>query len=592
MSQRWPRLAGLVLPLALITLSLNVSSALATSTVVTNCSNDSQLSGALAGGGTITFSCGAATIVLGSTETISAATTIDGGGLITLSGGGVRQLFVVNSGASLDLVRITLTQGSSGGSGAAIDNEGFLALDDATITNSTSSASGGAVFSHGQMDITGSTLADNTAVSGGAIYATGSGANVTVSGSVIHDNHSTGTHGTTNTAGDGGGAIYLALSAQVYVYSTNIYNNTAAAEGGAIKVADNGTFLSIASVSTVQGNQATLKGGGVFNAATADLSNSTLIGNIGGSPQQLGLGGGIYNYGVLTLTSVTMSGNRAYSGGAISNAFATMTLTNVTLSGNGDANTNDTGATAHGGAIDNTDATANLANVTIAGNAAFSDYGGIFNESVATPGGSPPVLNLTNVLFDGNSPHNCGFGGAPPTTSAGNLSTDGSCGFAAGRQNVTILLGPLETNGGYTTTQRPLPGSIAINHGRNTGAPTVNQRGVARPQGSVVDVGAVEFVPCTGVPTTKPALVGPASGAVLTTSKPLLDWAGPDCATKFKVIVRHGGATGTIVFSKTVFPGSQILTSALPRSTTYVWQVTACNAAGCRAGAHWTFRIT
>ncbi len=591
MIRRSLRVAGLMLPLTLLALMVDMPIALATTKVISDCSNDNQLSSALIGGGTITFSCGTATIVLSSTKTISAPTTLDGGGLIKLSGNGARQLFIVNSGASLDLAHITLTKGNDTGNGGAIDNEGFLALDYSTITSSTSSASGGAIFSRGQMDITGSTLANNTAVSGGAIFATGSSANITVSGSTLHDNHSTGTHGTSNTAGDGGGAIYLAQNAQVYVYSSDIYQNTAAAEGGAIKATDSGTHLTVAAATTIHDDQATLKGGGVFNTATADLSNTTLTGNIGGSPNQLGDGGGIYNYGTLTLTSVTMSGNKAYYGGAISNAFATMTLTNVTLSGNGDANTNDTGATAYAGAIDNFNATADLTNVTIAGNAAFSDDGGIFNEHVSSTPPYPTVLNLTNVLFVDNTPHNCGFGAAAPASSAGNVSTDGSCGFGGARDNATVALGPLETNGGYTLTQRLLRGSIAIDDGTNTGAPTADQRGVSRPQGSVVDVGAVEFVPCTGVPTTKPTLVGPASGAILNTTQPLLDWAGPDCATKFKVIVRRGTASGTIVFSKTVFPASQVKTSALSRSTTYVWQVKACDAAGCLAGDRWTFRI-
>src|SRR5262250_2429292 len=64
--------------------------------VVPNCSSDADLISKLSGGGRVTFACGPATIVLGSTQTINLNTTIDGSGKITLSGGGARRLFVVS----------------------------------------------------------------------------------------------------------------------------------------------------------------------------------------------------------------------------------------------------------------------------------------------------------------------------------------------------------------------------------------------------------------------------------------------------------------------------------------------------------------
>src|SRR5438045_9051868 len=62
---------------------------------VNNCSNDLQFTTALGGGGPVTFNCGSATITLASTKLITQNTTIDGANLITLSGGGLRRLFVV-----------------------------------------------------------------------------------------------------------------------------------------------------------------------------------------------------------------------------------------------------------------------------------------------------------------------------------------------------------------------------------------------------------------------------------------------------------------------------------------------------------------
>src|SRR5512147_850678 len=58
---------------------------------------EAALDAALAGGGSITFNCGtsSATLTLTTTKTIGVDTSLDGGGLITLSGGGRVEVFVV-----------------------------------------------------------------------------------------------------------------------------------------------------------------------------------------------------------------------------------------------------------------------------------------------------------------------------------------------------------------------------------------------------------------------------------------------------------------------------------------------------------------
>ena len=59
-------------------------------TVVTNCSNATQLSQAVAAAGTITFSCGAGlhTIPISAAMSVAGDVIIDGGGQIALDGGG------------------------------------------------------------------------------------------------------------------------------------------------------------------------------------------------------------------------------------------------------------------------------------------------------------------------------------------------------------------------------------------------------------------------------------------------------------------------------------------------------------------------
>ncbi|HZY45618.1 MAG TPA: hypothetical protein VFF70_12810, partial [Anaerolineae bacterium] len=77
----------------------------------------------LAGGGLITFNCGAApvTITLSSEIPITATTVISGNGLITLSGNDATRLFNVGSGVTFSLVNLKITHGyASFDSGGAI----------------------------------------------------------------------------------------------------------------------------------------------------------------------------------------------------------------------------------------------------------------------------------------------------------------------------------------------------------------------------------------------------------------------------------------------------------------------------------------
>ena len=87
-----------------------------TAGTVTNCSDDTDFSARLSGGGAVDFNCGEATIIVGSTKVIASDTTIDGGGQITLSGGDARQIFSVAANATLTLRNITLIDGFNAGS--------------------------------------------------------------------------------------------------------------------------------------------------------------------------------------------------------------------------------------------------------------------------------------------------------------------------------------------------------------------------------------------------------------------------------------------------------------------------------------------
>src|SRR5262249_57055732 len=84
------------------------------------------------------------------------------------------------------------------------------------------------------------------------------------------------------------------------------------------------------------------RGGGIVNAGTLSLTNSTLRGNTACGNNLIcnGEGGGIFNFGALSLTNSTLRENTACRGGC-GDSFGggifnlgVLSLTNSTLSGN------------------------------------------------------------------------------------------------------------------------------------------------------------------------------------------------------------------------------------------------------------------
>src|SRR5439155_20526004 len=127
---------------------------------------DTSLRAAMAGGGSVTFNCGpAALIVVFSQLVITQSTTVDGGGAaITLYGDDGTRLFYVSSGVTLTLRNLTLSHALVAASdGGAISNDGTLYLENSRIEGSSTDInhSGGAIFSSGPVFITNSTFSAN-----------------------------------------------------------------------------------------------------------------------------------------------------------------------------------------------------------------------------------------------------------------------------------------------------------------------------------------------------------------------------------------------------------------------------------------------
>ncbi|GMU44034.1 MAG: CSLREA domain-containing protein [Xanthomonadales bacterium] len=414
-----------------------------------------------------------------------------------------------------------------------------------------------------------------------------------------------------------------------------------------------------AALLTVSGNNATR----IFElgAHTVNLSGATLTGGagvVGAAIRQTG--------GTLGLTDVVLTGNNcaAAGTGTLASLFGTLTLTRVTVAGNVCANVS--GAYLQDGTatiVDSTfsgnsgadgealrvtaasgPASATLTNVTVSGNSTINSTAGISAEPLST---NTVALTLINVTISGNSTSSTGgFGalwlkpaggtsdvllrntivagntvGGLPRDIDGNVNTTSSfnvIGVGGGLTNGgngnqtgvnTPLLAPLANYGGSTQTRALLPGSPALNTGSNALAPAFDQRGIARPQLAVADVGAFEsrgfgLALVSGSPQTTPVnaafpqplvvgvtanaagepvdggavtYIAPGTGASATFSSPAIIAGGQASLVatanaivgSYAVTANASGASGAPSFALTngSLPTSTTILSVLPATT-------------------------
>ena len=306
--------------------------------------------------------------------------------------------------------------------------------------------------------------------------------NLTLDGVVIKD---------CAAGGDGGGLWADGFNMNLTVRDCEISGNTSGDDGGGVYVEDTGGPLLIQRT-MITGNDATGSGGGVYFYDPDDdviIEDSTISGNSAGQR-----GGGVYLYshdaGAFTVKGTTVSGNDAAAGGGLF-LYAPDhggSIANSTISGNR--------ATAgDGGGI----YLYNLYNfglehVTIAGNSASGSGGGLFVADDTLPVGNSVLGD--NTAGTDNDVANGTDGGLDLTYSlvespgAATISDLGGNIF-----NQDPQLGPLQDNGGPTSTQLPALASPAVNTGSSAFA--ADQRGQSRPVGAAVDMGAVEVNPGT-----------------------------------------------------------------------------------------------
>jgi hypothetical protein len=153
---------------------------------------EAALEAALPGDGLITFDCGPepVTIRLGG-GAVYGTVTMDGGGLVTLSGGNTQRLFRVYDSAILTLRNVTIANGNTGVvGGAAILNRGArIIVINSTLRDNVAAGPGAGILNYdGQVMLNRSTASGNSSGEGGAaIY--NSGGTLTVINSTVSGNH-------------------------------------------------------------------------------------------------------------------------------------------------------------------------------------------------------------------------------------------------------------------------------------------------------------------------------------------------------------------------------------------------------------------
>ncbi len=426
---------------------------------------------AAAGGGTITFNCGSApvTITVSSQITFTKETVLDGGGLVTLSGGNASRILYLDSDYNTPTPRLTVqrlgfrdgkspaTGDDTAQGGAAIYRDGgSLTVLDCAFENNHAPATGqdvagGAIygFGGGETIVAGSTFTGNAASDGGAIGSLNG--DLAIINSTFAGNAATGSGGNPGNGGCGGALYMDGRDEMTSLCGVTIRGSTAGAIGGAVfRVSNDHTGSFAMDRSTIDDNKVT----------------STTDGNAGG----------LYLEGLaLTVTASTISRNQAfYNGGIWINACA-VTMTNTTIAENVATGSNG------GGIWLGNNPTGTIKNCTIANNRATASgqvAGAIFGDG----------LTLANTLIANNTAMYRPTCDVTHTSGGGNLQWPSGSSCTDGALIADPQLGALAATGDDPETLAPAADSPA--RGVATGCPPTDQLG--KPRGEPCTAGAIE----------------------------------------------------------------------------------------------------
>ncbi len=336
--------------------------------------------------------------------------------------------------------------GNSAGSSGGMSNQGTAVLSGTQVLNNSAVSRVGGIQNIGTLTLIGASISGNTAGATDAGISNQPAGILTIVNSLILDNNAGGggggivnygdtiadgivsIDGSTISGNHANSGAAIGNTGRMTITNSNIISNRAEQEAGIFN-GRTGELTMLAS--TVSGNAADIRSGGLFNAGKAWIGNSTISGNSAGLDS-----GGIRYDGVMTstlvITNTTITGNTAGEGGGINVTAGQVTLQSTLLAGNHAASGPDCM-----GALGSQD-------YNLVGDAAGCAFAAMANDQIGTV-------------------------------------------------TISDTLGPLADNGGPTPTHALLPGSPAIDKVPTDACPPTDQRGVARPYGPFCDIGAYEL---------------------------------------------------------------------------------------------------
>ncbi len=278
-------------------------------------------------GGLLSFQCGAnpTTIPLTTRKTLTGATVVDGGGLVTLDGqDGTGLLAVVGAQSRVEIRNLTLHRGrafASHGGAIQVAAGTDVLLADSVIRESLAEGSGGAIHveANAGLRIERSQFIGNSALHGGAIA---SNSPLTVLDSSFSDN--------ATAAGGEGGAVQIWF-ARLDARRTQFIDNRAT-QGGALALRGNGTDNATLIDVGFTGNIANNDGGAILLYDNAAITGQRVLatGNQATAGGVFSLRGSVTGVGqprqigtLAGLLDSRFSGNQASSMGGVAYVFGT-----------------------------------------------------------------------------------------------------------------------------------------------------------------------------------------------------------------------------------------------------------------------------
>ena len=332
-----------------------------------------------------------------------------GAGKTIIDGDGIDRVFDVHSGANATLSSVTVTGGvPTVGIGSGLQNNGTLGLASVEIVGNggLGANNAGAASNGGDLTISDSLISANKGRNTGGILNS-FGGSLLVRDSVIRDNTAEEFHG--------GGVTNAVSTSEVTIIRSTISGNAAPEKGGGIY--NTGGRVEVID-SVVIDNRVTedgSEGGGIYNASELDVTDSSVTDN-----STVDHGGGIRSIGAGAQTTIAgslIARNRATdiedsTGGGIATDEGTLTITGSVVRDN-----EVTGG--GGGGISVEGSTVTLDSSLVSGNDVGSNGGGISN-------GNSGDVTITSTTISSNSGNSGGgiFNGATLGVSSSTISSN------------------------------------------------------------------------------------------------------------------------------------------------------------------------